>query len=98
MLVLLIQLNSPANAGLGATINLDNPRVVPLYGQQSASQLSDNAGWSGYLYSSRIIFSAAHSNYKFDNNDKPILIEPPFITAGKPNSSTKDKNGRVRGD
>ena len=95
-LVLLIQLNSPANAGLGATINLDNPRVVPLYGQQSASQLSDTAGWSGYLYSSRIIFSAAHSNYMLDNNGKRILIEPPFITAGKPNSSAKDKNGRVR--
>lgn len=95
-LVLLIQLNSPANAGLGATINLDNPRVVPLYGQQSASQINDNAGWSGYLYSSRIIFSAAHSNYRFDNNGKRILIEPPFITAGKPNSSAKDKNSRVR--
>ena len=95
-LVLLIQLNSPANAGLGATINLENPRVVPLYGQQSASQINDNAGWSGYLYSSRIIFSAAHSNYMLDNNGKRILIEPPFITAGKPNSSAKDKNGRVR--
>ena len=95
-LVLLIQLNSPANAGLGATINLENPRVVPLYGQQSASQINDNAGWSGYLYSSRIIFSAAHSNYTLDNNGKRILIEPPFITAGKPNSSAKDKNGRVR--
>ena len=95
-LVLLIQLNSPANAGLGAAINLENPRVVPLYGQQSASQTNDYAGWSGYLYSSRIIFSAAHSNYKFDNNGKRILNEPPFITAGKPNSSAKDKNGRVR--
>jgi hypothetical protein len=94
--LLLIQLNSPANAGLGAAINLENPRVVPLYGQQSSSQINDYAGWSGYLYSSRIIFSAAHSNYKFDNNGKRILNEPPFITAGKPNSSAKDKNGRVR--
>jgi hypothetical protein len=89
--VLLIQSISPANAGLDAPINLDNPRVVPIYGGNY-----DAASWSGYLYSSRIIFSAAHSNYKFDSNGNRILNEPAVITVGRPNSSAKDFNGRVR--
>ena len=82
---------SPANAGLNAPINLDNPRVVPIYGGPF-----DAASWSGYLYSSRVIFSAAHSNYKFDSNGNRILNEPAVITVGRPNSSAKDFNGRVK--
>ena len=89
--ILLIPSISPANAGLDAPINLDNPRVVPIYGGPF-----DAAGWSGYLYSSRVIFSAAHSNYKFDSNGNRILNEPAVITVGRPNSSAKDFNGRVR--
>ena len=89
--ILLISSISPANAGLNAPINLDNPRVVPIYGGPF-----DAASWSGYLYSSRIIFSAAHSNYKFDSNGNRILNEPAVITVGRPNSSAKDFTGRVK--
>ncbi|MFM7542503.1 MAG: hypothetical protein ACKO2I_03500, partial [Actinomycetales bacterium] len=60
------QILTPANASLNSPINLENPRVVPIFGQPEGVT-SDNAGWSGYLYSPRIVFSAAHSNYKFDN-------------------------------
>jgi hypothetical protein len=89
--ILLISSISPANAGLDAPVNLDNPRVVPIYGGPF-----DAASWSGYLYSSRIIFSAAHSNYKFDSNGNRILNEPAVITVGRPNSSAKDFTGRVK--
>jgi hypothetical protein len=54
------------------------------------------AGWSGFLYSPRIVLSAAHSHYRFDNNGNRILIEPAFITVGKPNSSAKDAEGRAK--
>ena len=85
-----------AQAGLNAPINLDNPRAVPIFGQQEPSQVSLMAGWSGFLYSPRIVFSAAHAHYRFDNNGDRILIEPKYITVGKPNSSTKDAEGRAK--
>ena len=80
-----------AQAGLNAQVNLDNPRAVPIYGGDY-----DTASWSGYLYSSRIVFTAAHSNYKFDSNGNRILNEPAVITVGRPNSSAKDFTGRVK--
>ena len=85
-----------AQAGLNAPVNLDNPRAVPIFGQQGPSEVNLMAGWSGFLYSPRIVFSAAHSHYRFDNNGNRILIEPKFITVGKPNSSTKDAEGRAK--
>lgn len=93
--VLFFQVFTPANASLNAPVNLENPRVVPIFGQPEGVT-SDNAGWSGYLYSPRIVFSAAHSNYKFDNNRNRILSEPALITVGKPNSSASDQMGRVK--
>ena len=93
--ILFFQIFTPANASLNSPINLENPRVVPIFGQPEGVT-SDNAGWSGYLYSPRIIFSAAHSNYKFDNNRNRILSEPALITVGKPNSSASDLTGRVK--
>ena len=85
-----------AEAGLNAPVNLDNPRAVPIFGQQSPSEVSLTAGWSGFLYSPRIVFSAAHAHYRFDNNGKRILQEPKYITVGKPNSSAKSAEGRAK--
>jgi hypothetical protein len=94
--LILLGLPSLAQAGLNAPINLDNPRVVPIFGQYNASQISTVAGWSGFLYSPRIVLSAAHSHYKFDSNGNRIPEEPPFITVGKPNSSAKSTDSRVK--
>jgi hypothetical protein len=88
--ILLIPSITPANAGLDAPVNLDNPRVVPIYGGPF-----DAASWSGYLYSSRIVFSAAHSHYNFENGNLTYK-ELREITVGKPNSSAKDSSGRVK--
>jgi hypothetical protein len=85
-----------ALAGLNAPVDLNNPRAVPIFGQQGPSEVNLMAGWSGFLYSPRIVFSAAHSHYRFDNNGDRILIEPKFITVGKPNSSTKNAEGRAK--
>ena len=93
--ILFFQVFTPANASLNSPVNLENPRVVPIFGQPEGVTL-DNAGWSGYLYSPRIVFSAAHSNYKFDDNRNRILSEPALITVGKPNSKASDLSGRVK--
>ena len=85
-----------SQAALNAPVNLDNPRVVPIFGQDGASEVRLMAGWSGFLYSSRIVLSAAHSHYRFDNNGNRILQESPFITVGKPNSSAKNTEGRAK--
>ena len=89
--ILLIPSITPANAALDAPINLDNPRVVAMFGNDI-----DKAAWSGYLYSSRIVFSAAHSHYNFDSSGNLIYKEPGIFTVGKPNSSAKDSSGRVK--
>ena len=34
----------PAEASLNSPINLENPRVVPIFGQQNSSQIADRAG------------------------------------------------------
>jgi hypothetical protein len=86
-----------SHAALDAPINLDNPRVVPIWGAQSEAQGASNRGWwSGYLYSSRIVLTAAHSTYTFDSNRNRQVNEPPFIMVGKPNSNVKDPTGAVK--
>ncbi len=85
-----------SQAGLNAPVNLDNPRAVPIFGQQGPSEVNLMAGWSGYLYSPRIVFSAAHSHYRFEANGDRILNEPKYITVGKPNSSVKSTEGRAK--
>lgn len=83
------------NAGLNAPINLDNPRVVPILHLWN-SEATLFAGGSGYLYSSRIVFTAAHGNYSFDKDGNRYLKEPPVIMVGRPNSSAANLGGRVK--
>lgn len=93
--ILFVQTLTPVNASLNGAINLDNPRVVPIFGQR-LGDVASLASWSGYLYSPRIVFSAAHAHYKFDESGNRILWQAPLITVGKPNSAASDKNVRVK--
>ena len=96
MSALIFSATPVSQAGLNAPVNLDNPRAVPIFGQQGPSEVNLMAGWSGYLYSPRIVFSAAHSHYRFEANGDRILNEPKYITVGKPNSSAKNAEGRAK--
>ena len=78
----------PSRAALDAPINRENPRIVPIY----FKSYGDGA-FSGFLYSSRIVFSAAHSEYVFDENGKKIDRSSPELWIGRPNSNTMDKAG-----
>lgn len=88
----------PAQGGYNAPIDLTNPRIVPIYNfnQPSTSNPTGEAGFSGFLYSSRIVFSAAHSEYDF-NSDGSIVYKPETQKyVGLPNSKTSDLTGMVR--
>lgn len=94
-------------AGYNAPIDLTNPRIVPIYNfnQPIPSNATPGAGlpnnsteaaFSGFLYSSRIVFSAAHSEYYF-NSDGSITYRPSFEKyVGLPNSKVTDLTGIVR--
>ena len=91
-------LPAPSQAGYNAPIDLTNPRIVPIYNfnQPNTSNPNAEAGFSGFLYSSRIVFSAAHSEYTF-NNDGSIVNSPETQKyIGLPNSKTTDMKGIVR--
>jgi len=78
----------PSRAALDAPINRDNPRIVPIY----FKPYGDGA-FSGFLYSSRIVFSAAHSEYVFDEDGRKIDRSAPELWIGRPNTNTMDKVG-----
>ena len=88
----------PAQGGLNATVDLTNPRVLPMYVSNNPQITSGRteADYSGFLYSSRIVFSAAHSEYYFDNDGKIINRQPPYIFVGRPNTKAGDVTGAVK--
>jgi hypothetical protein len=98
LLWLPVQGFSHTHAALNAPIDLTNSRVVPIYGAQSGSTINVNrdAFYSGFLYSPRIVFSAAHSEYGFDGSGNKIRTPFPEIYVGLPNSKAGDESGLVR--
>jgi len=98
LLWLPIQGVSHTHAALNAPIDLTNPRVVPVYGAQSGPTIyiGRDAFFSGFLYSPRIVFSAAHSEYRFDESGNKIGKSFPEIYVGLPNSKAADETGLVR--
>ncbi len=73
-----------ADASYNGTIDYSNSRIVPIF--RDANQ--PFPGWSGYVYSSRIIFTAGHSELTVKENGVRIdhSGEPAFV--GVPNSKT----------
>lgn len=88
----------PAQASLGGSIDYGNNRIVPIFAKPRETQIQ----FSGFLYSPRIVFTAAHSpltvgNYVGTPNsrtDEPIqyvkvvkkIIAPQFL----PNPGLRD--------
>lgn len=88
----------PANAGYNAEIDLSNPRIVPIYTSSvdAIPNAGNQASYSGFLYSSRIVFSAAHSEYQFDSQGNKIMFGAKYAFVGKPNSTAGDYSGLVK--
>jgi hypothetical protein len=98
LLWLPVQGISVTHAALNAPIDLTNPRIVPVYGAQSGTTISigRDAFYSGFLYSPRIVFSAAHSEHRFDELGNKIGQPFPEIYVGLPNSKAGDDAVLVR--
>jgi hypothetical protein len=84
--------NTKSAASLGGIEDFSNPRIVPIY---TASR-SESAAFSGFLYSSRIIFTVAHSDYFFDKNGVMVNRSSAETYVGLPNSITDGKTGSLR--
>ena len=80
-----------AHGSLPGIEDFSNERIVPLL-RDPTSTYSDG---SGFLYSSRIVFTSAHTAVTF--NDKGEMIDfRPDLSVGKPNSSLADAVSGVR--
>lgn len=81
----------PAVASLNGTIDYSNPRVVPFL----TSPTTDIPAGSGFLYSSRIIFTAGHLAYSFDQAGNIVpLVRENYV--GMPNTKVTSTTPRVK--
>ena len=92
LVIPLVLIASSANASYNGEINYDNPRIVPLFDQPN----SETPTYSGFLYSSRIVFSAGHSNIGFDEAGNKIQLQQFPTYVGLPNSKASSSLKRVR--
>ena len=88
---LFLTLVYPAKASLPGVEDFTNERIVPLL-QFPASQ--ESAG-SGFLYSSRIVFTSAHTAVTFNSKGEMVDFRPD-LSVGKPNSSLVNSGQGVR--
>ena len=83
--------STPAQASLPGIEDYTNERIVPLL----ISPTSAKADGSGFLYSSRIVFTSAHTAVTF--NSKGELVDfREQLSVGKPNSNVKTSGPGVR--
>jgi hypothetical protein len=80
-----------AHASLPGIEDYTNERIVPLL----ISPTSAGADGSGFLYSSRIVFTSAHTAVTFDSNGKMIDFREE-LSVGKPNSNVTNSGTGVR--
>ena len=80
-----------AHASLPGIEDYTNERIVPLL----ISPTSAGADGSGFLYSSRIVFTSAHTAVTFDSNGKMVDFREE-LSVGKPNSNVTNSGTGVR--
>ena len=90
--LLMIFPNTKSVAALGGIEDFSNPRIVPIY----TALKSDSAAFSGFLYSSRIVFTVAHSDFYFDKNGIMVDRSPKETYVGLPNSIADGKTSTTR--
>ena len=82
--LMLIALSQPVQASYEGSPDFTNDRVVPL--MSSPTDLNSNG--SGFLYSSRIVFTSAHTSFNFGSSGERQEFRP-FLAVGKPNTDIK---------
>ena len=81
----------PAQASLPGIEDFTNERIVPLLIYPTSAR----ADGSGFLYSSRIVFTSAHTAVTFDANGKMVDFREE-LSVGKPNSNVRTSGPGVR--
>jgi hypothetical protein len=81
-----------SKASYGGTVDYSNDRIVPMFGNLN----SPSPNWSGFLYSSRIVFTAAHSEIRFDSSGNRVDQNLKEVYVGLPNSKVSASLKRVR--
>lgn len=82
---------APSEASLEGAIDYSNDRIVPLF---SRPDLIDAQG-SGFLYSSRIVLTSAHTAFTFDANGNRIEMRE-GLSVGLPNTNIANNKLGVR--
>jgi hypothetical protein len=97
LLVLSNLISVPAHAIMNGQVAQTSSRVVPIFisPNESSSQQSKTVAYTGFLYSSRIVFTAI-PDYDFDGNGNKVEKSSSVIYVGKPGSDTSDTSGRVK--
>jgi hypothetical protein len=90
-LIMLVALSQPLHASYEGVPDYTNDRVVPL--MSSPNDLNSNG--SGFLYSSRIVFTSAHTSFSFGANGEREEFRP-FLAVGMPNTDIKTITQGVR--
>ena len=72
----------PASASYNGVIDYSNMRIVPIFHRSTGADHM----YSGYIYSSRIIFSAGHSEVRFSKDGTRLPFTPLPAYVGLPNS------------
>lgn len=79
-------------ASYEGTIDYTNDRIVPF----SYESAGTHPQWSGFLYSPRIVFGAAHSVTNLDSAGKQVPKDGPQIYVGVPNTKYSRDIKRVK--
>ena len=90
-LLCLLLFNKSSYASYQSAPDFSNTRVVPL--MNSPSELSANG--SGFLYSSRIVFTSGHTAFSINSNGERQEFRPD-LAVGKPNVDIKTIGSGVR--
>lgn len=92
-----LNLSLPANAIMDGQIVQTSSRVVPIFilPNESDPQPTSTVAFTGFLYSSRIVFTAI-PEIGFDGNGNRTTRNPAAIYVGKPGSDISDTTGRVK--
>ena len=82
---------TPANAVWKGTPNLENKRVVPIFDQANKEWCS-----SAFLYSPRIVFTAAHVLFNLDDRTAKHVTPIANAWVGYPNSTVTRNSKRIK--
>ena len=91
LIIIIVALGHPARGSYEGTPDFTNDRIVPLM----SSPTDLNSSGSGFLYSSRIVFTSSHTSFSFNTTGNRQEFRPD-LSVGKPNLDIKTIGQGIR--